>query len=113
MVRVKTIQLTFSGAAAVLNDSQQCERLLDTIVQSIGLTKLHSVSHQFEPQGISIVQLLAESHIALHTWPETEQGYITITTCKIGALDEDQITNILKQYQLTVHELTSIAESSV
>ena len=113
MVRVKTIQLTFSGAAATLNDRQQCQQLLDTIVQSLGLTKLHSVSHEFEPQGVSIVQLLAESHIALHTWPETEQGYITITTCKIGALDEEQITNILKNYQLTVHELASIAGGSV
>ena len=32
--------------------------------------------HQFEPQGVTGTVLLAESHLAIHTWPE--QGFVTI-----------------------------------
>lgn len=30
--------------------------------------------HQFEPIGVTGVVLLAESHVAVHTWPEQGQG---------------------------------------
>ena len=32
--------------------------------------------HQFEPQGVTGTVLLAESHLAIHTWPE--HGFVTI-----------------------------------
>jgi S-adenosylmethionine decarboxylase len=41
-----------------------------------GLTVLGDCFHQFEPQGVTGVVLLAESHLAVHTWPE--HGYATI-----------------------------------
>ncbi len=94
----------------MLNNKQRCEQLLDTIVDKIGLTKLQSIHHQFEPQGVSIVLLLAESHIAIHTWPETKQGYITITTCKFGALNKENITEILGQNNLELTEMLPISE---
>jgi len=31
---------------------------------------------QFEPQGVTGTVLLAESHIAIHTWPEA--GFVTV-----------------------------------
>ena len=31
---------------------------------------------QFEPQGVTGTVLLAESHLAIHTWPE--HGFVTI-----------------------------------
>ena len=111
MVHVKTIQMTFSGSSEMLNDVPHCERVLDAITDKIGLTKLHTIHHQFQPQGVSIVQLLAESHIAMHTWPETSQGYITITTCKLEAMNEDSIRALLEQYNLQIVELLTFSES--
>lgn len=37
--------------------------------------------HTFRPRGITGVVLLAESHIAIHTWPEIEYVAIDIFTC--------------------------------
>jgi S-adenosylmethionine decarboxylase proenzyme len=35
--------------------------------------------HQFEPIGVTGVVLLAESHVAVHTWPEQgTSGYVTL-----------------------------------
>ena len=45
--------------------------LKEHIIQSLNktsLTLLDISSHKFEPQGVTIVALLSESHISIHTW---------------------------------------------
>jgi S-adenosylmethionine decarboxylase proenzyme len=41
-----------------------------------GLTVVGECFHQFEPQGVTGTVLLAESHLAIHTWPE--HGFVSI-----------------------------------
>jgi len=41
-----------------------------------GLIVVGECFHQFEPQGVTGTVLLAESHIAIHTWPE--EGFVTV-----------------------------------
>jgi S-adenosylmethionine decarboxylase proenzyme len=41
-----------------------------------GLTVVGDSFYQFEPQGVTGTVLLAESHIAIHTWPEA--GFVTV-----------------------------------
>lgn len=48
-------------------------------------TPLEVSIHAFSPQGITGVVLLAESHIAIHTWPEIGYTAIDIFTCGEGA----------------------------
>ena len=38
-------------------------------------------SHKFEPQGITAVALLSESHISIHTWPEDGSCAVDVYTC--------------------------------
>jgi len=40
---------------------------------------------QFEPQGVTCVWLLEESHLSIHTWPETKQCTIDLYHCLAGA----------------------------
>ncbi len=37
--------------------------------------------HRFEPHGLSGVVVIAESHIAIHTWPERRYAAIDVFTC--------------------------------
>jgi S-adenosylmethionine decarboxylase len=37
--------------------------------------------HRFQPQGVSGVVVLAESHISIHTWPETGYAAMDFYTC--------------------------------
>src|SRR5258708_7150751 len=39
------------------------------------------VFHNFNPHGISGVVVIAESHLAIHTWPEYSFASIDIYTC--------------------------------
>jgi S-adenosylmethionine decarboxylase proenzyme len=44
-------------------------------------TPLKVSIHKFPEQGITGVVLLAESHIAIHTWPECNYAAVDIFTC--------------------------------
>lgn len=44
-------------------------------------TPLKVSIHKFPAQGITGVVLLAESHIAIHTWPECNYAAVDIFTC--------------------------------
>lgn len=65
----------------LLNDRIFIENLLYETANYCGSTFLNTVSHQFEPQGVTAVTLLAESHISIHTWPEKEMAVCDIFTC--------------------------------
>ena len=45
-------------------------------VEAAGLTIVGDNFFQFEPQGVTGTVLLAESHLAVHTWPEA--GFVTV-----------------------------------
>jgi len=46
-----------------------------------GATLLNLITHQFEPQGVTGLALLAESHISIHTWPEAGYAAVDVFTC--------------------------------
>jgi S-adenosylmethionine decarboxylase len=64
-----------------LNDRIYIENMLYETSRQCGATFLNTVSHQFEPQGVTAVTLLAESHISIHTWPEKKMAVCDIFTC--------------------------------
>ena len=46
------------------------EKLLYKIAKKAKVTVLEISTYKFEPQGFTMVALLAESHISFHTFPE-------------------------------------------
>jgi S-adenosylmethionine decarboxylase len=60
------------------------EFLLNLLIDSAllcGATILQKSYHKFEPQGVTIILLLAESHISIHTVPERGEAYADVFTC--------------------------------
>ena len=58
--------------------------LLEVIKRGISRAKMNILNiftHKFEPQGLTIVIALAESHFSAHTWPEKGCIAIDIYTC--------------------------------
>jgi S-adenosylmethionine decarboxylase proenzyme len=59
-------------------------RLLDKLLEvakKLELNVVNSFVHKFEPQGVSVVLILAESHLAVHTWPEHYYLHLDLFTC--------------------------------
>ena len=55
----------------------------EQMLREAGFTTMGFLEHEFEPQGYSRVWLLAESHFAIHTFPEAGQDYIEISSCNL------------------------------
>jgi len=56
--------------AEILNDKEKISQALLRAVKEGNATLVDLVVHQFSPHGVTANATLAESHIALHTWPE-------------------------------------------
>lgn len=48
-------------------------------------------SHKFDPQGVTCVAMLAESHISIHTWPENGMAVCDVFTCGDHTIPEDGV----------------------
>jgi len=68
----------------LLDDHDVIVARLRDVTERFELTLLEVASHRFEPQGITAVGLLAESHFSIHTWPESGFAAIDIFTCGPG-----------------------------
>ncbi|MDD5145209.1 MAG: adenosylmethionine decarboxylase [Candidatus Pacebacteria bacterium] len=65
----------------IIEDPKKIEKILLEAVKRAKSTPLKTVINKFSPQGITGVVLLAESHIAIHAWPEINYLAIDIFTC--------------------------------
>ena len=72
----------FSTWIKYSNDITQKEEIADLLVEA-GFSILNYMEHPFEPQGFTALWLLAESHCALHTFPEEKKTYVELTSCNI------------------------------
>lgn len=52
-----------------------------TAVNEAQMTLLDFTSHKFEPQGLTALALLAESHMSIHTYPELGYAAVDVFTC--------------------------------
>src|SRR5256714_15152619 len=70
------------------------QRLLDgksfraeciAMVEASGLTTMEATFHQFEGSGFTGCIVLAESHLAIHTWPERQGLTLDVYVCNYSA----------------------------
>jgi len=64
-----------------LNDESFLRCTLNRAAKLANATVLNLISNKFEPQGVTAIALLAESHISIHTWPESNYSAVDIFTC--------------------------------
>jgi S-adenosylmethionine decarboxylase proenzyme len=73
------------GDAALMTDEATLRALCLDAVRDAGLAPVGELFHRFaEGGGVTGVVLLAESHLALHTWPELGGVTIDAYVCNFG-----------------------------
>ncbi len=60
----------WQAPAELLNDPEQIRAAMIKAISAGEATLIDLCVHQFSPQGVTATATLAESHIAIHTWPE-------------------------------------------
>ena len=77
--------------ARVMTDPASLREACLTAVDAAGLQAVGELFHRFpplpgasQPPGITGVVLLAESHLAVHTWPERGAVTLDVYVCNLG-----------------------------
>ena len=73
---------------ARINDEAFVRTTLTTAAKRAGARLLNLITHRFDPQGVTGLALLAESHISIHTWPEHGYAAVDVFTCGDHTLPE-------------------------
>ena len=66
-----------------LTDPDKLYDLLQRMLEESGFKILDHAEHHFKPQGYTCLWLLAESHLAIHTFPEQNKTYIELSSCML------------------------------
>ena len=81
MVRKHCILELYSCDPAKLDDEAFLRTAITNAAKRAGATLLNLITPRFDPQGVTGLALLAESHISIHTWPESGYAAVDVFTC--------------------------------
>ena len=91
-----------------LNDESFLRCSLNRAAKLAKATVLNLISNKFDPQGVTAIALLAESHISIHTWPENNYSAVDIFTCGQNMLPELSSQYLIKVLEAEEHHLRII-----
>jgi len=71
-----------SGCAPdLLSDVSAVQAIMTSAAREANAEILKVAFHRFQPQGVSGVVVIAESHLSIHTWPESGYAAVDFYTC--------------------------------
>jgi S-adenosylmethionine decarboxylase proenzyme len=85
-------------AAGLMRDGAALAALCERLATHAGLTVVGRQFHAFAPHGdagVTGVLLLAESHLAVHTWPELRAVTLDVFVCNFGADNSDKAQRLV------------------
>ncbi len=91
-----------------LNDESYLRCTLNRAAKLANATVLNLISNKFEPYGVTAIALLAESHISIHTWPESNYSAVDIFTCGKNMMPELASQYLIDSLMAKEHSLRVI-----
>ena len=92
----------------LLNNITELKTLMGDICKKNDFTILNEMEQQFVPIGCSIIFLLSESHLSIHTFPEKKHMSFDIYTCR----QYDDNTVYYEIYNFLLDKLNCSLDSS-
>ena len=94
-----------------LNDELYLRCQLNSAAKLAKASVLNIVSNKFEPFGVTAIALLAESHLSIHTWPESHYSAIDIFTCGRNMKPKLASQFLIESLEASNHLLKTIARN--
>ena len=92
----------------VIGKVEAVERILVRAAEVAGVQVWSISFHRFDPNGVSGVVVISESHMSLHTWPEVGYVALDIFTCGDTAKPEKAVQWALKEFGATNVHITEV-----
>ena len=84
-----------------LKTVESLKPFMDKVVQELNLNVVGECSHQFKkdnvPYGATIVYLLSESHLSIHTFVDEGKITIDLFTCSLS-VENEKLKDMIKDY---------------
>ena len=97
---------------AKLNDEAFLRTTITASAKFAGARLLNLITHRFEPQGVTGLALLAESHISIHTWPEARYAAVDVFTCGDHTMPEKACEFLIRELSSKSHSLRSFSRAT-
>lgn len=108
LVGMHCILELYDCPATLLDDVSLVQQALREAARRSNSTFLGELCHQFEPQGITALALLGESHISIHTWPEAGYAAVDVFTCGRHTQPEAACEYLITVFQPSQHSLRKL-----
>lgn len=89
----------FWGCNDNINSPEAIRKALEEAVKEAKVVLLDLRVHTFNPQGVTGVAVIAESHLTIHTWPEHRYAAVDIFTCGNDANPEAALEVFRKAFE--------------
>jgi len=93
---------------ALLDNLSKIETIFLDSVNNSGATYINHFFHQFSPQGVSGVVVIAESHLSIHTWPEDGYAALDVFTCGDKEIGDTVVQNLVRSFQTDDYSITYV-----
>ncbi len=96
MGKLAHLQLDLIGCGAELDNLEYVTEMLEKVCEVLELDIRERTHHHFTPQGLTVIFIIAESHISYHSWPEYDSCFIDVFTC--GEVSPEKSIPVFNQY---------------
>lgn len=93
---------------ARLDDEELIRAAMLEAARRCGATIVSDHFHRFSPQGVSGVVVIAESHLTIHTWPESGYAAVDLFTCGRGLAAAAGLAHLAEALGCRRHEERTI-----
>ena len=97
----------------MLDDINFIKEVMLAAANASGATVLGESFHQFSPQGVSGVLIIAESHLTIHTWPEHGYAGADIFTCGTRVQPEKAAEVIIARMKPKTHFIIQMSRGMI
>jgi S-adenosylmethionine decarboxylase len=103
----------YECSSDLINDRNFVRQRMLEAATLIKATIVTDVFHEFNPHGLSGVVVIAESHMAIHSWPEYRCVSIDIFTCSDQMVPEDGIEHLKIAFQAKRVEVQKVVRGTI
>lgn len=91
--------LDLSGCSHTPDTPESLEQIVREAVLLSGATIVQTCFHAFSPIGLTGVVIIAESHVAIHTWPEHNAICIDFFSCSDRLAVQKTLDALIGEFQ--------------
>ena len=84
MLKISELIVDLYECQSNLDDAEFLCSALETAANKVGARIIRTITQRYSPSGVSVILILAETHISLHTWPEYGYAALDIFICGEG-----------------------------